>query len=247
MSSHTNQRDQLKRAWPIISHDLSTPLASLHMNLGHLKDTMLPILLDAYQRARSAGLDVTPIRPDRLKQFEELIQNSVSNVDFLNQYIARLNCKLLLNNEATLESLAIEDCIKSAIKNYQSRYGLKDKSDIQMDITAANIHGDEKLIHYILYELLANADYFLAAAKNNNKLSLSSEKVNGFYELHIKNTGIGISENDLPHIFAPYFSTIEKIGLGLYFCQQAMQQMQGKITCHTKADEYTEFVLTFPL
>jgi signal transduction histidine kinase/DNA-binding NarL/FixJ family response regulator len=60
-----------------------------------------------------------------------------------------------------------------------------------------------------------------------------------YVRISVGDTGIGISENDLPHIFDPYFSTKERgsqkgMGLGLAVCYSVVSQHNGYINVESK-------------
>ena len=62
-----------------------------------------------------------------------------------------------------------------------------------------------------------------------------------------KDTGTGISGRDLPYIFDRFYSkTRHGTGIGLAFCQMAVELCNGEIKCNSKEGEYTEFVITMP-
>ncbi len=66
----------------------------------------------------------------------------------------------------------------------------------------------------------------------------------------IVDNGIGISEDDIPHIFEPFFSTKQKasgIGLGLAIVHGIIQSHNGKIQVRSEPGHGTAFSITLPL
>ena len=63
-----------------------------------------------------------------------------------------------------------------------------------------------------------------------------------------RDTGLGIAEEDLPHIFERFFSkdTHHGSGIGLSFCKTVVEAHGGSIECQTKRGEYTLFIMRFP-
>jgi len=64
----------------------------------------------------------------------------------------------------------------------------------------------------------------------------------------VKDTGIGISDQDLQHLFDPFFRSKEKLSqeynkngneLGLHICQNIIKQLGGKISVDSKLGEGT--------
>ena len=66
----------------------------------------------------------------------------------------------------------------------------------------------------------------------------------------IIDNGIGISADDIPHIFEPFFSSKQKasgIGLGLAIVHGIMQSHNGKIQVKSEPGQGTTFSITLPL
>lgn len=67
-------------------------------------------------------------------------------------------------------------------------------------------------------------------------------------EISISDTGIGIPEKDLPHIFEPFHSTKEKgTGLGLSITYGIIKEHRGNIKVDSKLQEGTTFIIDLPM
>jgi signal transduction histidine kinase len=63
----------------------------------------------------------------------------------------------------------------------------------------------------------------------------------------ITDTGHGIADEDLPHIFEPFYSTKpEGSGIGLALVYRVLQDHGGQIEVRTRVGEGTTFSLTLP-
>ena len=65
----------------------------------------------------------------------------------------------------------------------------------------------------------------------------------------VSDNGIGISEDVLPNVFEPFFTTKpsgEGTGLGLSICQAIVSQHGGTITCESKPNSGTNFIIRVP-
>lgn len=67
--------------------------------------------------------------------------------------------------------------------------------------------------------------------------------------VRIKDTGIGISEEDLPHIFEPFYTTKKEgygVGLGLSTLYGIIERHNGAVRVESRPGEGTTFTLEFP-
>ena len=62
----------------------------------------------------------------------------------------------------------------------------------------------------------------------------------------VSDTGSGIPEEILPHIFEPFVSTKESTGLGLSVVYGIIQQHQGEIEVESEPNRGTTFAITLP-
>ncbi len=118
---------------------------------------------------------------------------------------------------------------------------------------------DEKLLRQILTNLLSNAlkyspleqsVYFSMEFLAENHHSATT-KQQGMMRFSVKDSGIGISEEDQKHLFEPFYradnvGSISGTGLGLTIVKQAVETHGGTITCKTALNRGTEFVVVIP-
>ena len=85
------------------------------------------------------------------------------------------------------------------------------------------------------------------------RLTIGCTKSTERLELWINDTGPGIPDDVLSHIFDPFFSTktkgahpTEGMGMGLPLSRSFMETLGGTITVKTKAGWGSAFILSFP-
>jgi signal transduction histidine kinase len=67
-------------------------------------------------------------------------------------------------------------------------------------------------------------------------------------EIQIRDNGLGISEEAIPNIFRPNFTTKSSgTGLGLAFVKQTVEGMNGRIRFETEINKGTTFFIALPL
>lgn len=236
-----------KEVWSVISHDWVSPLAVTKAQHDHAKQ-LVPTLIDVYKQAKSLGLDIPEIDNRQLDRLQSSMQAENSRIDYLCQYISRLNKKFMYTEfPSEPEDVSIKDCITRAINTFEPIYGFSDDYQLKVDLEDRTINTKPKTITHICYELLSNAEYYLRCAGTGSKLTISGKCDNKKYYLSFKNTGVGIKEEELAKVFEPYYSDRNKIGLGLYYCSAAIKSLNGKIECKSNSENYVEILITLPI
>jgi C4-dicarboxylate-specific signal transduction histidine kinase len=106
-----------------------------------------------------------------------------------------------------------------------------------------------KLIH-ILINLIKNAlEAMIKTPVKDRKLAFSSEQAEDGIYIKVKDTGCGISEENMKRLFSHGFTTRENgHGFGLHSCSVYMKEMGGEIDVYSAGEgKGTTFTLRFPL
>lgn len=118
------------------------------------------------------------------------------------------------------------------------------------------VYGDPVRLGQLVFNLLDNA---LKYTPRGGLIELSSEKDSDFAVIKVKDTGIGISQDDLPYIFDRFFR-VDKVrgrddgtsgavsaGLGLSICSEIIRSLNGTITAESEYGKGTVFTVRLPL
>lgn len=108
------------------------------------------------------------------------------------------------------------------------------------------IKGDKVRIEQLLYILLENAKRYTIEGTITCTLKAQEEKI----VISVKDTGVGISQKDLEHIFERFYRGDKArkrngTGLGLAIAQTIVQAHGGKIEAKSEEGKGTEFIITF--
>ena len=229
-----------------IAHELRTPVASIKLGLEGLKK-YFPQLLHAYQLAKSKELAVSNIAASNIEIMEQLLNNNIKEAELSHIIIDMLlmNIKEPECYEDFYQICSIAECINIALKRYP--LSSEEKELINYSGEDFKFNGDQLLVIHIFFNLLKNALYYIKAA-NKGKIIIKSHQSARENYVYFKDTGAGIASNILPKIFNRYYSDrTGGGGIGLSYCKMVMQQLGGDICCHSVKNEYTEFVLSFPV
>lgn len=107
---------------------------------------------------------------------------------------------------------------------------------------------NETLFIFVLFNLMKNALFYLKS-HTESEITVRLKKGEQHNYLFFRDTGPGISKEDLPHIFDGFYTKGKKggTGLGLSYCKRVMTAFGGNILCDSVKDKYTEFTLAFPV
>jgi len=106
---------------------------------------------------------------------------------------------------------------------------------------------DPVLIYQALINILTNAYRFTPSGGN---IDVQGNTENNNMVIVVKDTGNGIGENDLPHIFEPFFSTRKDVGgsgLGLAITKKIIERHKGSIHVESKPGKGTVFKIKLPV
>lgn len=112
----------------------------------------------------------------------------------------------------------------------------------------STIWGNAVQIKQIIDNLISNA---VDAVEHSpiKRLTIRTMSGNGMVIIEVSDTGEGIAQKDLPHIFAPDFTTKppgKGTGLGLASAKTMVEAYSGKIQVHSQKDKGTTFIVQLP-
>jgi PAS domain S-box-containing protein len=111
-------------------------------------------------------------------------------------------------------------------------------------------HADHSKVEQILLNLLSNAVKF---TDENGRIEVTCEAVGDHVKVSVRDSGIGIAEDQIETIFAPFVqvgrslaSPKEGTGLGLAISRDLAQAMRGELTAESREGIGSAFTLTLP-
>ncbi len=127
--------------------------------------------------------------------------------------------------------------------------------EVSLDFRESHVLGDEKKISQIVNNLLSNAIKYSEAG---DRIRLEARQFDfqehSKYQIVVEDTGIGMSESFLEHLFEPYsrettFSSRSTVGtgLGMAIVKSLVQQMSGEISVQSQLGVGSRFTVTIPL
>lgn len=230
MAEELMKKEQVKNDFiSSISHELRTPLTSIKgwaitLQTDEIKEN--PLLRD--------GLYIIEKESDRLSNMvDELLEFS--------KYVS---------GRITLEKteVNIKDIVDYIGKQLSPR--AKDKNiqfKVHQEANLPIIIADESRIKQVLINLIDNAIKF-TPDEGNVSLIVTREEENIL--IKVKDTGCGISEEDLPHIMEKFYKgkgSKSHTGLGLSICNEIVKLHGGFIKIESKENKGTTIAVYLPI
>ncbi|NIJ53320.1 sensor histidine kinase [Dyadobacter arcticus] len=208
------------------SHELRTPLAALksEIQLG--------------QRFTKNNPDLEEVFTNLFSDTERLI-SITNNLLFLARSYENIGTmKMLPIHVEDLVFLAKEELL-SAHPDYSV---VIDYESIPENANETVIKGNEELLKRVFSNLLDNACKY--SPDHQAHIMISSN--NKSCIVKVKDLGIGISQEDIPHIFNPFFrssntSQLPGFGIGLSICQRIVELHHGEISVASEIGKGSEF------
>jgi len=215
-----------------ISHELKTPLASIHEAAELLCDGVVGPVSNEQR-------EVLLILRKNCGQLKKLIENLVS----ITMAQAEKTC---LN----LTDFSIEDLINETIASHRPAI-INNGLNLQTIVEPVIVHGDWDRLKTVLDNLLSNAIKY-TPAEGSISINATRQESNAIVEIH--DSGPGIIEAEREHIFSPFFqgsavcrSHIKGTGLGLAIAHEYVVAHNGTLELARLDEAGTCFRLTLPL
>lgn len=197
----------------------------------------------------------TPISVIRLKldledtPFSRSIQGEIFRIE---QYVNMVMTYQRLasgSSDYRFRKVRLDEPVKKSLRQFAGPFvskGLRLNCLLPEDPSWLEAVTDEKWFRFVFEQLLSNALKYTSSGS----ITIS---YGGPGILKIKDTGIGISPEDLPRIFDRGYTGINgrlaegSSGLGLYLCQKICRNLNIELSAESCVGEGTEMILKLPL
>jgi PAS domain S-box-containing protein len=226
-----NERmDAMRQFLGNISHDLKTPLTVM-ANALYLMERMTE------PEKQQRQLEKIKTQMQLLQKFIQDIL-TLSRLDHIPEFnLQPLNLNVMLND--------IEQNLRASAETKNLEMNLN------LDFNSVDVMGDHEEVYRALVNLVENALHY---TPDGGRVVISSQVKDGFAIIGITDSGIGISEADLPHIFDRFYrSSVARnrvesgSGLGLAIVKRVIDVHQGSIEVESTLGQGTTFRIRLPL
>jgi signal transduction histidine kinase len=224
--------EEQKRFVADASHELKTPLTSLQTSIEvALRDKNL-----------------------KLKCAKETLKESlieVENMGKLANDLLNLAKYQTANNSFSLETVKLRDVADKAKKTLNP---IANKKDVKMhwDIAKIKLKANKTSLEKLLTILVDNA---IKYTPQNGKVVITAKTRGKKLVLKVSDNGIGISDEDIDHIFDRFYRVEQSrskesysgFGLGLAVAKKIVELHKGRIKVKSKLGKGTSFIVYLPV
>lgn len=210
-----------------LAHEIKNPLSVIHMNIDLLSEDLGEI----DSRISRRSLERVDIVRSQCERMEGLLR------DFMRYTRLR---------DIDLVSGSLNEQVQMVLRAYQAQAdadGIDIEQYLDPDLPSILLHSDS--LQAALMNLIKNA---LEAMDRGGQLMVRTYTTRKSVALDLIDTGSGVDDNTVLHMFEPFYSTKEGgSGLGLPTARKIIEAHGGRISVQSELGRGTKFVLEFPV
>jgi len=230
---HQDKMMSLGRLSASVVHEINNPLFGM---LNYIR---------LMTRIMNRG-EINREQSEKFKKYLDIIEKETDNCTRILSGLLSFSRR----SEPCFSQVRIDDLLNKCILLSQHKLEL---SNIQLIYRKTSgipqVEGDFNQLQQCLINLIFNA---IDAMKNGGTLNLRADykPAKKRVIITVKDSGYGISEKDLPHIFEPFYTTKKEgygVGLGLSTVSGIMEYHKGSVKAESTPGKGTTFMLYLPV
>ncbi|HEY5731665.1 MAG TPA: ATP-binding protein [Anaerolineales bacterium] len=216
----------------IVSHELKAPLSAVQQNLFAFEFEMSKMLDD-----------------DKKDKFQRIKTRIDDMLKLINSWLRVISVDINKLRENFTE-IPISVPVTKALENIEQLAARKNVEIVtSIGKTSGSINGDGVSLSEAFVNILGNA---IKYSHDGSKVVVKVENGGDEVLVSIKDNGIGISPEDLPHVFEGFYrgrnsqSVAAGHGIGLAVSRQIVEAHDGSITVESELGTGTTFIIHLP-
>ncbi|MYF99501.1 HAMP domain-containing protein [Candidatus Poribacteria bacterium] len=233
-TSHSRKIAALGQFAAGIAHEIRNPLNSIGMTAQHLKTIF-------------SQPKVSPEDIDEAIELLDIVDEKIGDLKQTSEQFLTLNRPRKLH----LTTVNLNELLDSVLSEFILIAEEANVQIIKSYTELPNLQLDEMLMHQTIFNIVQNS--IQAMPKGGSVYITTTFEDKGSIPnvmLEIRDTGIGIPEENQELIYDAYFTTKESdggVGLGLAISHQTITAHQGKVEVKSKVGMGTAFNITLPI
>jgi two-component system NtrC family sensor kinase len=196
-------------------------------------------------------IDEGPVSPKDMEQFKRYLVLMETETRRISRIVSNL-LAFSRQSKMRLTQLNINRLIEKTLvlnSNQLKINNIKVKKQMAPDLP--DLTGSEDQLQQVFMNIVSNAaEAMESAGKGELSITTRHSLENGKVTVFFKDTGVGISDENLSRLFEPFFTTKKKgkgVGLGLSLAYGIIQEHHGSINVQSEKGNGTTFIIEIPL
>jgi len=213
-----------------LGHDLKTPLMPL--------STLIPLLMQKEKDATK-------------REWLEVLNR---NVDYMKGIVIKTLDLARLNSPKTKFSIEDINLKNEIIRTIENKITLFENKNIKINNNITDdyfVKADKLRLEELLTNILENS---IKYNRNSGEITINAEKEKNFVKISIKDTGIGMTNGQIRHMFDEFYKAdqsrhdFDSSGLGMTISKRIVERHNGKIWAESSGiGKGTTVYFTLPL
>ena len=219
-----------KRFSSDVSHEIRSPLTSLR-----------------------GSIEVALRKKRTTEEHEDILRNNLADIIRLSKITDNLLFLTKVDNnilELRRQWFDLKHFMETVVEGFRYKALSADLSIIEDYQEHLELNGDMDLLEHAFSNLIDNA---IKYTHQGGKITIKTHEEDTNITITISDTGIGISEDDIPHIFERFYRVDKEssrklggTGLGLAITQWIIHAHNGKIGVKSTVGSGSDFIVAFP-
>jgi PAS domain S-box-containing protein len=233
VESRTRQLHQAQEQ--LVRQEKLAVLGQMAGSVGHELRTPLSVINNAIYYLKL----VQPDAEEKVRQHHTLIEQEIHNADkIISDLLDFARIKSVERQPGSIPEL-----IHNVLARFPVPASVKTTLKIPADLPEVLV--DPRQMEQVLGNLVTNA---CQSMPEGGKLTISAKPQEGFVLIAVKDTGTGITPENMLRLFEPLFTTKKRgIGLGLPVSQKLIEANGGRLEVESEPNRGSTFTLVLPV
>ncbi len=212
-----------------VSHELRTPMTTISGFVDGILDETIP--------------------PERQRDYLLIVRDEIIRLSSLVTSFLSLTRLQTGDQPLDISVFDVNEIIRRTLVSFESKISEKNLNlNFACSEDVSLVKADMNLIRQVINNLVENAIKF---TNPEGELKITTTQQYGSVFISVRNTGCGISENDLPLIFERFYKADksralnrEGTGIGLYIVKEILNRHGKEISVSSREGEFAEFTFS---
>ncbi|MBP1973097.1 sensor histidine kinase [Cohnella thailandensis] len=231
MANELGQLEQMRQEFiSNVSHEIQSPLTAI--------------------KGFAQALQGNDLTPEQRQHYLEIIETESDRLSRLSDNLLKLTSLESQHHPYQPHSYRLDRQLRQLVLSCEPLWEAK-QLELDVQLKELVVNADEELLNQVWSNLLHNSIKFTPAS---GQLTIKLEQEDNQAVASFADTGIGIDEHNLPHLFERFFKVDRSrnrsaggSGLGLSIVKKIVEMHEGTVSVTSKPGVGTTFVVRLPL